>query len=140
MRSTKRVMYLLIGVVVGIFLVLSCGDDSPGSADAAVCDCPTAEPPLVARIVEVQATETLPPRTLNGGREGQGVNCPENAVLLTGGCTASEGQVPDIVIEQNSPTPQSPVTAGNGWSCRWRNNSNEEVVVRVIARCLMPAS
>ncbi|MEZ4360426.1 MAG: hypothetical protein R3B48_09610 [Kofleriaceae bacterium] len=133
-------MYLLTGVVVGIFLVLSCGDDSPGSADAAVCDCPLAEPPLPARIVEVQATETLPPRTLNGGRDGQSAVCPGDSMVLTGGCTASEGQVPDIVIEQNSPVPKSSVTTGNGWLCSWRNNSNEEVVVRVIARCLMPAS
>ncbi|MEZ4360429.1 MAG: hypothetical protein R3B48_09625 [Kofleriaceae bacterium] len=140
MRTTKMIMLILTGLVAGILLVLSCGDNSPRDADAAVCDCPAAEAPIPARIIEVQAIETLPPRTIDNGRNGQGVGCPNGSVLLTGGCTASEGQVPDIVIEQNSPTPQSPVNNGNAWSCSWRNNSNEEVVVRVIARCLMPAS
>jgi hypothetical protein len=124
---------ILVGIALGITLVLSCGDDSPTPADAAVCDCAPAEAPIASRIVQVVNTETLSPRSDPFmGRGGESVLCPPGALLLNGGCTATVGQVPDIVIEQSKPNGQS-------WSCAWRNNSNEPVEVRVIANCLMPA-
>jgi hypothetical protein len=137
MNSAKYICAVVGGVVSGIVLVLSCGDDRTSSVDAATsCDCPASEPPIATRIMEiVNNTRSLPPANMApaNGRAGDGVECPMGSVLLTGGCSAGVGQVPDIVIEQSFPN-------GRGWACLWRNNSNNTVPVRVIARCLVPAS
>ncbi len=54
----KTLIIALVGAAVACALILSCGNDSPGDADAhTTCDCPAAEPPLSGRIVRV--TETL---------------------------------------------------------------------------------
>jgi hypothetical protein len=134
MNNSSKISYLVAGVLIGVIMMLSCGDDSPTSADAATCDCPSAEPPLTGRVVEVMNTITLPPVTdpLDNGRGSEGVNCPTDAIVITGGCTAEVGQVPDIVLQQSFPE-------GRGWNCSWKNLSNQPVVVRVIARCLQPA-
>ena len=58
-ERTKGLMTLAAGVGVGIALVLSCGDDSPGDADAAVCDCPAAEAPLAGRVQEFEDRKSV---------------------------------------------------------------------------------
>lgn len=136
----KSLATMIVGFLLGISAVLACNDDWPPRVDAATaCDCPAAEPPIASRIVETIRSITLPPSSENNGRNGGGFGCPDNSILLTGGCTAGIGQVPDIVIEQNSPTPITPTNRGNSWNCSWRNNTNQPVEARIIVRCLMAA-
>lgn len=133
----KTVLHVVTGIIIGISATLACSDDSPSHADAASCDCPNAEPPIKSRISEIIESRMLPPSTESSGRGGLGALCPEGSILITGGCTAGTGQVPDVVIEQNSPAPRELGSSGNAWGCSWRNNTNQPVQVRVIARCLM---
>jgi hypothetical protein len=134
MKNLKVLVGVVAGVLAGVAFAMSCGDGT-SPADAAVCDCPVAEAPIASRIVEVENTVTLSPANMApaNGRGGQGVVCPDGATLMTGGCAANAGQVPDISLEQSFPGMRS-------WQCSWRNNTNTSVVVRVIARCLVPAS
>lgn len=111
-------------------LVLSCGDQSPADADA--CNCPPAEAPLAGRTMEVEDAEILPPVSERDGQAGVGVDCPDGSVLLSGGCAASIGAAPDIVVEASYPSQGT-------WLCRFKNLSNAPVPVRAIASCLMPA-
>lgn len=132
---TKRDLLLLVtGALFGFVLLLSCDGDSPSDADAG-CNCPAAEPPMLGRIQDFERSTTLPPANMEPtyGKKAGGSECPPGGILLTGGCAAAVGTVPDIVIEQSLPA------GSNGWSCGWKNLSNEPVVVRGIARCLMPA-
>lgn len=135
----RALLYMIAGIAIGISTTIACSDDSPPHADAATCACPMAEPPLGNRISEVIESRMLPPSGESNGRGGLGALCPEGSILLTGGCTAGTGQVPDIVIEQNSPIPRELGSSGNAWGCSWRNNTTQPVQVRVIARCLVPA-
>jgi hypothetical protein len=127
---------LLMFAAGGLFfftLLLSC-DGSTSDSDAASCDCPVAEPPLLGRTQEFEASTTIPPANMGPafGKKGGFVSCPDGSLLLSGGCASAVGTVPDIVIEGSFP-------GGGGWSCSWKNLSNEPVQVRSIARCLMPA-
>lgn len=135
----KKLLHLIIGFLCGISAVLACSDDSPPKADAASCDCPAAEAPLPGRVVEVIEARMLPPSTEFNGRASGGAGCPENSILLTGGCMGGTGQAPDVVLEQSSPTPRENGNPGTSWNCRWRNNTNQPVEVRGIVRCLVPA-
>jgi len=128
MQITRSIPLVVAGAIAGIAFVLSCSDDSPHSADAAVCDCPAAEPPLADRIVQVEAPATVPPMDEEGG----GVICPTGAIALGGGCAASTGAVPEIIVQQSIP-------GDLGWSCSWRNPTNQPIAVRAIVRCLKPA-
>jgi hypothetical protein len=134
MRKIGLFTVFAAGVVAGVFLVVSCSDDSPPRADASACDCPEAEAPLAGRIVEVVNTTTLPPANMapDNGRGGEDAGCPGlNDIALSGGCTADVGQVPDIVVQRSEPGSRS-------WSCSWKNNTNQPVIARVIVRCLQP--
>lgn len=91
MKKMNSLALLAVGVVVGVALVVACSDDSPTDADAAVCDCPAAEPPLAGRIVSVRASEAIAP----GGAGGAGVACPAGSTILGGAC---EIQTPDAKI------------------------------------------
>ena len=132
MRFANSIFMLCTGAIIGVLLVLSCGDDSirrADAGDAASCNCPAAEPPLASRIAEVIKPLTLPANSMD---QVQSVACPLNALVFTGGCSANVGQLPNIILEQS-------YTEGIGWTCVWRNPSNADVPVRAIVRCLMPA-
>lgn len=131
---TRRDLLLFTtGLLFAFALLLSCDDGSPANADAS-CNCPPAEAPLLGRTQEFEVSTTLPPANMEPtfGKKGGSVDCPAGSVLLSGGCAAAVGTVPDILVEASYP-------GGNGWGCRWKNLSNEPVPVRSIARCLMPA-
>ncbi len=123
------------GLLFGLALLLSCDDGSPSDADAAACNCPPAESPLIGRTQEFEVSTTLPPANMapTFGKKSGSIDCPGESVLLSGGCTAAVGTVPDILIESSYPL------GNGGWSCSWKNLSNDPVPVRSIARCLMPA-
>jgi hypothetical protein len=136
MKSFHIVLLILGGALAGVVSMLSCGDNGPMNADAATtCDCPTSEAPIASRVIEVIDTQTtLSPANMApyNGRGSGGATCPVGAIVVSGGCAAGEGQVPDMVLEQSFPN-------GRGWACQWRNNSNNPVPVRAIVRCLVPA-
>jgi hypothetical protein len=66
------------GAFFGFALLLSCDDDSPSDADAASCNCPPAEAPLLGRTQEFEVSTTLPPANMapTFGKEGGSVDCP----------------------------------------------------------------
>src|SRR5688500_2286149 len=98
MRIATSVGSLAMGMLIGISLVLSCGDGSPGKVDAAACDCPAAEPPLAGRILVVDQTQTIPGNSLGG----QGAECPQGALRLSGSCTTPDiNPLRDITLEQS---------------------------------------
>jgi hypothetical protein len=135
----NKYLYSLTSFAAGagfcLALMLSCGDNSPSDADAS-CNCAPAEAPLAGRTIEVERAGTLPlpPANMSPlfGKGGASVDCPAGSILLSGGCAASLGAVPDIVVEASFP-------ALTSWSCRFKNLSNDPVPVRAIAKCLMPA-
>lgn len=114
-------------------LLLSC-DGASSDSDAASCDCPASESPLLGRTREFEVSTTIPPANMAPafGKKGGFALCPEGSLLLSGGCTSAVGTVPDIVLEGS-------YSGENGWSCSWKNLTNDPVPVRSIARCLMPA-
>lgn len=133
---TKTPLYLLFGVVLGVGTVIACGDDSPGDADAAACDCPAAEPPLAERIVRSplgSGTVTIPA----GEFGAQSNSCPDGSTLLTGSCfqDTNPNGLAVYLLNAGFRAGADPTT----WSCYWHNTSAQAVEVRVDVVCLMPA-
>lgn len=122
----------VFGAVCAVSLVIACSDDSPGDADAAVCDCPAAEPPLAGRIMTVRASNPLTPGT--GG--GQGAFCPAGAKVLGGACDV---MVDDPVIQVQS---SRFLNAGGqeGYQCLWSGINQTVANTGIVeAICLLPA-
>ena len=131
----------LLGVTCGaafaVAAVLACGDDSPGSADAAVdggqCECPASEPPLVNRIVRVTSNrgEILP---INTG--GAATACAQGAILLGGGCSLVDlNDIAKVQLIHNGP----PVDGDpNAWVCRWFNAGTASVTGVATVNCYVP--
>lgn len=132
--TRKDILMFAGGGFFSLTLLLSCDDGSPSDVDAAVCDCLPSEAPLMGRIQNFERDWTVPPANMapTFGRQTGGSECPAGGVLLSGGCAAAVGAVPDIAIIASHPE------GTNGWGCSWKNFSNESVPVRGIARCLMP--
>ncbi len=132
MRVTYSITSLLAGVFAGVMLMLSCGDDSPGVADAAMCDCPAAEPPIAGRVTIASQTQVI----AAGDNGGQGVGCPSGAQLLSGSCTTENvNPIRDVTLQQSGF-----YGAEQGWHCEFRNNEATPVTIKVSVICLMPGS
>lgn len=137
MKLTTSILMILAGVVAGVTFVVSCSDDSPGKADAAVCDCPAAELPLAGRFVVVETT-----RTLAGSEVGSlQAECPTGAQLISGSCTqAGTGPAltPDVRLTESGfyRNPSSQLITF--WSCTFQNSSTAARDFRVQAMCLKP--
>ncbi len=91
MKKLNSLALLAVGAVGGIALIVACSDDSPTDADAAVCDCPAAEPPLTGRIVAVRASAAI----VAGSAGTASVACPAGATIIGGAC---EVETPDSAI------------------------------------------
>lgn len=132
MKFANTVFALGTGIAIGIALVLSCGDGSPRSADAAdaSCNCPAAESPIAGRIMEVTASYIIPANSMH---QHQGVACPipDPGIVLNGGCTADIPLNGSLVLEESAP-------GGIGWGCTWNNPSNVDVPVHLVVHCLKP--
>lgn len=125
----NRFAYLVAGAALATTLVLSCSDDSPPAVDAAVCDCPAAEPPIPPRIMIVRGTNISAP-------VGNGVSsaeCSIGAKVLGGGCFLDEGSAGDITVSGFGK-----VEGQEAFFCRWRNNHVEALTVYAEATCLVP--
>ncbi len=125
----KNLVLVLAGAAGALALVVACSDDSPGNADAAVCDCDPAEPPLAGRIVRLENR-----RTFTTPGVGLAVACPDSALLLGGGCYG-EGPAPNLTLIDSGSAEGGPL----GWACSWTNQPTEEVIVVAWATCLLPA-
>jgi len=139
MNILKPLCLIGCGVVAGIALVLSCGGDNgprlADAADAPMCNCPAAEPPISSRIMEVKSDTATIPKGLS--HESRGIACPstpKQTVLIGGGCTIDYPSqlLGNVVLEESAPSE-------NGWHCTWSNPTNLDVPVHVVVRCLVPA-
>ena len=135
MKLASSILVLVSGVVIGITLVLSCGDGSPRPADAAdggTCTCPAAEPPIPSRVMEVKVDETVPANTNHVSHSVACPTIPSQSTVLSGGCTAIITTPEAVILEQSAPV-------GVGWLCSWSNPTNADIQVTLIVRCLVPA-
>lgn len=110
MKKLNSLALIAVGTVGGIALIVACSDDSPSDADAAVCDCPAAEPPLAGRIVAVRQSSPI-----TAGSSGiAGVACPAGATILGGAC---EVETPDdnILLKES----RFLRTGNPQYICRW---------------------
>lgn len=126
--------------LAGALIVVACSDDSPHDADAAVCDCPAAEPPIsAARVHRVESGNvSVAPNSFGMPI----VDCPANEVPISGGCEIvldnSAGRM--VLMESH---PFSNVTGGptTSWRCSFKNDAGTGAAdVRAVALCLAPAS
>jgi hypothetical protein len=133
--NARYLMAVFCGAVGALVVVVACGDDSPTMADAAVdasCNCPAAEPPLLNRIVRVEAAGTISAI----GTGGASVGCPEGAIALGGSCSLVEQNDIEQVrlIEAGHPEEDTPTD----WSCRWFNGSNVQINAVAAVNCYLP--
>ena len=132
MRITSSIVSVLIGMLAGIVLMLSCSDDSPGKADAATCDCPASEPPIPGRIMRFSNTRVIAP----GDNGAQSAGCPQGGLILSGMCTNDPDTAgTDLTLQQSGTS-----DASQGWNCWFKNNSGAPLTVKVTAICLMPGA
>lgn len=131
MRIISSVILLLSGMLAGIVLVISCGDDSP-KADAATCDCAAAEPPIAGRLMRFSNTRTIGPNSVSA----EGAGCPQGGLLISGSCTNDTSSGPDLTLQQSGFYDN----VGQGWNCVFKNNSAAPVTIKVTAICLMPGT
>jgi hypothetical protein len=133
MRTSSFAATLLAGFLSGIALIISCGDDSPTRADAAICDCPALEPKIAGRVTVVDATNVIGPNE----RGGQGTFCPDGGIRLSGSCTTETlNPLRNVTLEQSGFYSKTDL---EGWHCEFKNNESIEVTVKVSVVCLMPA-
>jgi hypothetical protein len=130
----KTPVLLLAGAALGIAIVVACGDDSPTDADAAMCDCPAAEPPLAGRItIAPNATVALSAQSnVTWGR-----GCDEGEILLGGSCLL-ETQDPEITLSESGV--QTLPGLPPAWRCVWNNPTARDNVGEVRVICLAPAN
>ncbi len=126
----KNLALVLAGAIGATTFVIACSDDSPGDADAAVCDCDPAEPPLTGRIVRIENRTT-------GSTPGisSGVECANGATLLGGGCFTEGNNSLQARLIQSGNTLAGPRAFG----CVWDNSPQNEVTGVAWANCLNPA-
>lgn len=123
--------FLAAGAIAATVVMISCSDDSPADADAAVCDCDPAEPPLAGRIMRVEDRSTGAIRVLTAI-----AICPVGSTLLGGGCYSEGAGALNVRLIQSG-DPQGGDTLRYG--CTWENPPELELTVVSFATCLIPA-
>ena len=132
----RALAYILAGAASALALVVACSDDSPGDADAAVCDCPAAEKPITAsRLVRVDGNLG----TVDGSGGFTAAGCPAGGIVITGGCYAITDPLgTGLQLSASGPEPVSTASA-IGWHCEYeRNTSGQNATARAQVTCLMP--
>lgn len=133
MKPHSALALLVVGIASGAAFVIACSDDSPSDADAAVCDCPAAEPPLADRIVFSSGQTSI----TAGGVGGNAYLCDIGSVALGGSCKLD---VPDPNVHL--------VEAGRvveddgrvGYRCEWSSTSTTVRIGTFGVTCLVPAA
>jgi hypothetical protein len=126
----KNLALVLAGVVGATTFVIACSDDSPGDADAAVCDCDPAEAPLAGRIIRVENRTTASTPGI-----GAVAGCAAGATLLGGGCYTEglNARTPRLIQSGNT------LAGPTAFGCDWDNAPQAEVTGVAWATCLNPA-
>lgn len=122
----KSLVLVAAGAIVSAALVVACSDDSPGNADAAVCDCPTVE-----TIVDMRPAQVVP-----AGQNTLAIaNCPAGSVLLGGGCELADSDLHLYAAGFRETTGNPPK-----YECRWINTAvgAKTVDVKAWATCQVP--
>jgi hypothetical protein len=132
MNALRWASGALAGATAAIALMIACGDDSPSGADAAVCDCPAAEPPLEGRIVVISGSGDIPPNGTGGGV----ASCPAGAVLLGGSCAIEEagGGAGDLLLVTAGRLPLNAI-----YDCEWKSTRPTMSKGAATITCLVPA-
>lgn len=121
----RELSLIVVGSVGAVALMLSCSDDSPPDADAAVCDCPT--------LTTVQDV-----RPAQGGTPGVVfalAACPAGSTLVGGGCELSgNGSSQLILFMAGRRASLDPPNYG----CEWNNPNGETVTTTAWATCQIP--
>jgi len=134
MRTSPWLLGCVCGALsVTVFLV-ACSDDTTGDADAAVCDCPAAEPPLAGRIVQVRNTLSINPGGIPTSNEAI---CAEGSMLIGGGCSQESEVVQSQLVLVHAG--RLGTMERGPWRCSWRNDSAAAISTVVEAVCLVPA-
>lgn len=116
------------GLVVGVGVIVACGDDSPGDVDAAVaCDCPAAEAPWVDRMTRRTDMKTIAAGDLNAVARAA---CNDGELAVHGSCS-SGGTM--FLMDSGS-------TDGTGWGCSFRNEDVNPHEATSTVLCLAPPS
>lgn len=119
------------GLVIGVALMIACGDDSPPAVDAATCDCPAGEAPLSGRIRQVTELIPLPAHVGGAGM----APCPEGAILLGGGCSVDAAGGALGLIDAGPRAFPGRIS----YACAWSSDSVLDNEGRATAICLVPA-
>ena len=128
----KNVALVAAGVVMGVVVTISCSDDSPPRADAAVqCDCPVSEAPIKERLVRVASTRAISAMSVGGDSAG----CPQGAIVISGGCLAGTTDAKHVLLSSVA----SPVDNPIAWECFFYNGTAAEVTSTATVLCLKPA-
>ena len=131
MKLASWIVALLTGGIISATLIVACSDDSPPGADAAVCDCDPAEPPLAGRIVRTTDMAVVPA----GTRAGASGACPSGATLLGGGCGQDGTEDPDLALIKAEPA----ASGSERFDCVWNNTDSIAITGTATAICLIPA-
>jgi hypothetical protein len=130
MSKPTSLAYLVGGVVLGVALVVACGDDSPTDVDAAdaACNCPAAEPPLSGRITRVRADNNLSP----GAGGAAAASCPAGALALGGSCEVAATDTNVVLLSSRF--------VAEGYRCDWSTvNATMARTGTAEVVCLSPA-
>lgn len=141
MYSAKSILSLMCGVITGIVLVISCGDNFRIQSDAAndtpmidavpTCDCPITEAPLAGRFVVVSQLQVVPANNSTG----QGALCPLGSHVISGSCTTDvPNPVRNVTLQQSGAYDMPP----SAWHCEFQNHEDTPVTIRVSVLCLKP--
>lgn len=136
----KTLALVVAAALGGALVVVACSDDSPRDADAAVCDCPAAEPPITAaRLHRVGvATATAAPNSI----ASPSADCPVGELLVSGSCYLDVDNTGrgDVTLTFAGQIPSDPSMQATTWRCDYTNKSaTETAIVRAQAVCLRPA-
>ncbi len=132
MNTKSWLVGLASGALACAALIVGCSDDSPSDVDAAVCDCPAAEPPLAGRVVSVRSSGN-PIAPGSGG--GAAADCPQGSTILGGACEVMNDDANVLVSESRFVR-----TGGAQFVCKW-SALNATVANTGVAEaiCLVPA-
>lgn len=111
MNTKSWLAGLLTGATACAVLIVACSDDSPPDVDAAVCDCPAAEPPLSGRIVAVRSNGNP---IAAGSSGGAAAACPVGATVLGGACEVMNDDSNILLSESRFDR-----TGGAQYVCKW---------------------
>ncbi len=126
----KTVCASLFAFVLGLALVLSCSDDSPDDADAAVCDCAAAEAPITSQRLARETSMTSIPVGTGGAPETTCVR----GIAISGFC-----QLDFSALRNQIHLIEAGLNGSNGWRCQWFNNSAAATTGSATVVCLVPA-